>query len=121
MSLPVRRSLVLLGSLDTVLQVKHGWDWLLQWVPRELNEAADALSKHDTSRFLQNARTELSDFDVPQSALELPSGRSTMPARDVAALVYASGPGHNLHDRPTQTAARTAREQTQRRTLARPG
>ena len=74
-----------------ILQVAHGWDWSLQWVPRELNEAADALSKNDMARFIENAGSRLTEVDVPQSALRLPSGRFSMPQRDIDAMVCASG------------------------------
>ena len=34
-----------------MLQVAQGWSWELQWIQRERNEAADALSKDDMPRF----------------------------------------------------------------------
>ena len=34
-----------------MLQALDGWSWEVTWVPRERNEAADALSKNDMQRF----------------------------------------------------------------------
>ena len=36
-----------------LIQAKQGWSWEVEWVPRELNDPADALSKNDIERFRQ--------------------------------------------------------------------
>ena len=81
-----------------LLQVRHGWSWELQWVPRELNEAADALSKQDMARFHQCAPTPHTQITTTPAHLELPSGRYHMTPQEVQHAVCGSG----MDDEPMQ-------------------
>ena len=81
-----------------LLQVKHQWAWTLRWVPRERNEAADALSKNDMDRFWANAPPGLREVALQPQQLELPSGRVAMSRTHVRNAVCASG----LGDAPRQ-------------------
>jgi hypothetical protein len=76
-----------------LLQVCGSWSWELQWMPRELNEAADALSKNDMPRFLSNVTGTRTELAVPPLALCLPTGREVMRPSDVRRAVCASGLG----------------------------
>ena len=55
-----------------ILQVAQGWTWQLQWIQRELNEAADALSKDDMPRFWSNTSGARTAITVAAADLELP-------------------------------------------------
>lgn len=73
-----------------LLQVRYGWSWELQWVPRERNEAADALSKQDMPRFHRCTSTPRTHVETAPAHLALPSGRYHMTPREVSAAVCGS-------------------------------
>ena len=74
-----------------LLQVTQGWSWEVSWIPRALNEAADALSKNDMPRFWANVEGTRAQLTVSPAQLRLPRpggpcgrgvlhrGRSTAP------------------------------------------
>ena len=56
-----------------MLQIRDGWTWEVTWIPRELNDAADALSKNDMQRFYAAGHRGCSERHVPNSAMRVPS------------------------------------------------
>ena len=55
-----------------LLQAVHGWSWTVRWIPRELNDAADALSKDDMQRFRKSFPKGMSELKVQAKHLEPP-------------------------------------------------
>jgi hypothetical protein len=55
-----------------LLQAKHGWTWTVVWIPRALNDAADALSKNDAKRFWSHMTSPLEQKLPTQAQLALP-------------------------------------------------
>ena len=53
-------------------RIKHSWTWEVQWIPRELNDAADALSKNDMQRFSKARCTSARELDVLPEHLAVP-------------------------------------------------
>ena len=61
-----------------LLQALQGWTWTVIWVPRDANEAADALSKDDMPRFWANVEGSRTELAVRACHLQLPWGDATM-------------------------------------------
>ena len=63
-----------------LLQVLYGWTWEVVWVPREQNEAADALSKNEMNKFYALTK------DAPRRRLEVPPAKLLLPLDGMVGL-----------------------------------
>ena len=66
-----------------LLQIQHHWSWTVTWIPREENDAADALSKNDMPRFRASGPAHATELVVRPQHMRVP-------AAEAAAHVAAS-------------------------------
>ena len=113
-----------------LLQIKHGWTWEVSWIPRELNEAADALSKNDMPRFRREGPSAAAELRVTPEHLRVPEvdvhhvaprSQRKRQRRGREALPHGTGRSHEQHDpaRPTIALLPPARTTLSSATLER--
>ena len=76
-----------------LLQALHGWDWDVYWIPREKNDAADALSKNDMQRFERCMGTGMRELKVSTEITRPPMVSARLLSQSVTAAAAARGFG----------------------------